>query len=95
MCALAIEPRSTIRPSACSITIVDPGGAVFQRLRQGVSADLGAALALVSAQRALDWDADLRIVILAPLRDWAPVAISSILTAQAKATGDRFNIPAD
>lgn len=47
---------------------------MFQRLRQGVSTDLGAALALVSARRALDWDADLRIVVIGPLRDWDEVA---------------------
>jgi len=74
MSALAIDPQPVVRASRCSITLVDTDGALFGRLRAGVCADLGASVALVSARRALDWAADLRIIVLAPLRDWTAVA---------------------
>jgi DNA-binding NarL/FixJ family response regulator len=68
MCALALDTRSAVRPSA--IDVVDLTGAIFQRIRHGVPFEVGGGARAVSRARALESDAELLIGVLEVQRDW-------------------------
>jgi len=91
MLGAVLQTVVAVRPA--SVAVIDPIGAVCQRIRQGLSPAVSGGVHAVGRRGGLDSDADLRIAVLDPQRDWAFVeqlcaAGPTLVVAPAVTTAD-------